>query len=512
MFRKLIYTALIFVAALAVLEVTARRLEAPSGEGASTGNAPGWQTKFFRDLFEWHRPDPDLLWRFRPNLKSDYVVTNSRGFIGPELIDAPGDSVFRILLLGDSSPVGLGLPSHELSFGPVLAELLRKDAHCGQAVELINASVTGYSSEQVARLCELKAAALDPDLVIVYVGNNDASISGATSDSALMASQRLTGVRRWLGGFAIYRVMRALLTAGESDATGRTTEAQSQFCERVSPKRFRQNLKRIAGQCRDLGCPLVVVKPAVPLMWPAGLQFKVFQSTSGIDGELILPSLLREILGREVEYCFDWEDIYRRYGDGDRFTRTVYGSAFTDTLPAAAAMTRYLQLVQKQPQQPVWANNLAVSYWRTGDLQSAEDWSARAISLVEATGQAADSLLSDAARAVFHYNRGIVWLTESGRDLQASFPDTTRALAYLDSALQADFLSLRIKRAYLLVAQEMADYDVAAVDGPAALGQSSESPLAAEHLFIDHCHPTAAGHRLIAEAVYRALDSAGWLP
>ena len=51
-------------------------------------------------------------------------------------------------------------------------------------------------SEQiwVARFLATRGWRLEPDLVVVYCGNNDASISGAVSDATLMGRQRTKGL------------------------------------------------------------------------------------------------------------------------------------------------------------------------------------------------------------------------------------------------------------------------------------------------------------------------------
>ena len=66
-------------------------------------------------------------------------------------------------------------------------------------VELINVSVSGYTSEQVKRLLDDRLWDYGIDLTLLYCGNNDASISGSLSDRELFQAQKLPGLRRALG-------------------------------------------------------------------------------------------------------------------------------------------------------------------------------------------------------------------------------------------------------------------------------------------------------------------------
>ena len=71
----------------------------------------------------------------------------------------------------------------------------------------------------------------------------------------------------------------------------------------------------------------------------------------------------------------------------------------------------------------------------------------------------------------------------------------------LDSALQADYFSLRIKRVYQEAIDSVGRLDnVTVIDLPTIFEENG-----GDCLFVDHCHPTLEGHRLIAQALFNAI-------
>jgi lysophospholipase L1-like esterase len=496
--RKLAFSVLVFVVFLLLLESATRLLEASLSPVAERpGDKPGWQTEFFASLFDWHEPDPDLLWRFKAHLDNPLIKTNSAHLIGDEVITEKYPHTFRILLLGDSAPVGIGLKSRKLAFGEVLKGFLQIECESSRQVEVINAAVSGYSSEQIIRFLELKGWYYKPDLVILYCGNNDASISGPYSDRELLKRQRLKAVRNFLSRFALYRVLRGILAQRMSEIGGPGGSLKI----RVAPDRFGENLQRIVGECAKHHCPLVILKPPVPMLWPAGLQYKVFTHVTGRDGCLILPDAMVDILGREIKYCLSGKMFVQLYGQGDKFTRIVYLSAYADSLSPAQAIERYTQLLKTDCDNPALLNNLGVSLWENGQYRKADYYlrKAREIFVDRQTDSTNPSLA--AAGSPFLFNIGINYLYANGASLSPLEDTNSAALVYLDSALQADYFSLRIKRDYWEKIDELkAQPNVTVIDLPAIFRKNG-----CEKLFIDHCHPTAEGHLFIARELFKVI-------
>lgn len=499
--RHVLYSIILIFGGLALLEGTARLAETvlkPSST-AATADRPGWQAVFFGSMFDWHESDPDLLWRFRAGIQGSLIQTNADHLLGPEIPKAKGPQSYRLLLLGDSSPVGMGLPSRNQAFGELTRYQLDRLAGGRKTVELINAAVSGYSSAQVERYLTLHGWDYQPDVVIVYCGNNDASLSGQYTDRELLERQRLRPIRAVLSHLATYRVLRGMLQRGRPD------HAAVEPVIRVSPEEYERNLRSIIAQGETHDCPVIILKPPVPRLWPAGLQFKPFLQLTGTDGRVIVPDQMAAILKRPISYCLDAERFRQLYGRGDIFTRVVFSTVYADTLPPEQAADYYQEQVDRQPDDPVAVNNLGVARWRLGQYADADRAFQRAREMFVGT-QASDTTPSvRAAGTPFLYNRGINLLSIASGDTATAVDTTTTASACLDSALQADYFSLRIKRPYWEAIDRLAhEPGVTVIDLPAVFRDNG-----GERLFFDHCHPTADGHRLIAQTIVRAVASLG---
>ncbi len=496
--RRLVMSLAVITAWLLLFEGTARLFESVvSGRPPPTAHETGWQARFFASLFEWHEPDPHLLWRFKAGLNSPLIRTNSQHLIADQDISKKGPDEYRILVLGDSSPVGLGLKSRELAFPRLLERLLQSECDSPHSVTVVNAAVSGYTSEQITRLLRLSGWTFEPDLVVLYCGNNDASISGPWSDQELMEAQRLKSIRRILSHLASYRILKTIVLS----LMGRDTGAGLELKLRVSPHRFADNLADIANDCRGHRCPLIIVKPAVPYLWPAGLQFKVFTRVSGDDGQLIMPEALIGLLGRNLRYCLSPSLFTQLYGQGDVFTRAVYHSAYTDSMAPAPAIARYLRLLETEPNNPLYLNNLGVALWENGEFDSAALCFLRTRQrFVELHPVAADPVAA-AAGSPFLYNLGINCLFHGDVDLDALQDTSGLAFTYLDSALQADYFSLRVKEDQWRAIERLSSRDsVTVIDLPRIFSDHG-----GDRLFIDHCHPTPEGHRIIARELFHAI-------
>ena len=99
------------------------------------------------------------------------VRINSIGLRGPEIpTKAPGE--FRILLMGDSFPFGIGV-TEEQALPAVLERLLQEEAPPGQRVRVINMGTVSYNSVQELRQLEELGLSLRPDAVVLNYCIND---------------------------------------------------------------------------------------------------------------------------------------------------------------------------------------------------------------------------------------------------------------------------------------------------------------------------------------------------
>ncbi len=493
--KKLLFAMMLVAVVFALLEGAAQLLLRSGGDRHEPTPDAGWQTAFFRSSFDWHEPDPDLLWRFRPNLNNSLIKTNSRGLIADEIPPGKHPDALRVLVLGDSSPVGLGLRDRSAAFPEVLKRQLGTFLAPGQTAEVINAAVSGYSSEQIALFLDTEGILLEPDFVVLYCGNNDASISGSRSDRELLQAQKLPGLRHALNRSAFYRMLRDVLASTTTESSWRSGTA---LVPRVTPARYAENLERIAKECTSHGARLFVVVPPVPRLWPASLQFRPLRHVIDDAGELIFPQPLRAILDRELFYCLSEAHLNLRYEKIDPFTRLVYRSAVSDTLSPDLAADRWRSIAAADPR-PVNCNNLGVSLWRVGDFHGADsafDAARRALAAGAPGGYA-----RHAEGAAILYNRGINALDAVHADDASIDGSSALAVACLDSALQDDWLSLRIKRPYVEAILALTGRPGVTVVDPGAHFRAAGF----ERLFVDHCHPTELGHQIIGRALAEAM-------
>jgi len=502
MARKLVFTILSFLIFLIVIESAARLFESylksPDGEEAI---GPGWQAEFFGGILDWHENDPYLLWKFKANLNNPLIKTNSHHFLGPDFETEKPPETFRIMILGDSSPVGLGLKSRAETFDTKLRLMLQQEYAGVKNIEVINAAVSGYTSEQIKIFCEREAFKYEPDLIILYCGNNDASISGYYSDRELLESQQFQAIRKTLANLALYRLTEALLADRGKPESGWDLKI------RVTPREYFENISRIEEICSYHNTPLIVLKPPVPYLWPAAVQFKPFLHTTGESGEYIFPEELSKFLNKKILYC-TVNDSHKAENSRDAFTRAVIESIYDDGLESDSGIAYYESLLEENPNDPVLLNNLGVSYWKGDHYREASQYIDSALKVFEKSNRENQTCLTKSVRAIFQYN--LFWPVEAVQSVSfmpgdpRMFTDTLLGgRPLLDSALQNDYLSLRIKREYWNALDNLkAKHNVTVVDLPLIFKMNGW-----ENLFVDHCHPTTEGHSIIAKEIYETIKS-----
>jgi tetratricopeptide (TPR) repeat protein len=118
--------------------------------------------------------------RFTKRFYPHWSAGNSNPFLVP---DAKTSNAVRIIVLGESA--ALGTPSPAFSFSRILGVMLRRQFP-DQSFEIFNAAMRGINSHiirPIARDC----ARHQPDLFIVYMGNNElVGLHGASPDATLV--------------------------------------------------------------------------------------------------------------------------------------------------------------------------------------------------------------------------------------------------------------------------------------------------------------------------------------
>lgn len=198
---------------------------------------------------EFGYPQPELAWELEPDDELFWKLppgegVNRFGFFGPDPATPKPTGAFRWLVLGDSC-AQLGAPA---AWPDLAARELAPDV---PGLELVNLSMSGYSSHQGRVLAERHAAELEPDLAAVGYGWNDHWLAhGAADEDKRVGADAQRLYRR----SALLQALRRV-----ADARGWTRkDAERLDAARVPLDRYRANLERIAAALRERGARVVL--------------------------------------------------------------------------------------------------------------------------------------------------------------------------------------------------------------------------------------------------------------
>jgi lysophospholipase L1-like esterase len=167
--RKIFFNSLLILASL-VLSVALF-------EGALRLSIPKSRWEFFDASMDW-KLDRQVGWVQQPNLDiiSDHIFpwtvhfqTNEDGLAPPQARRSKPPGLKRIMIFGDSTVIGRWVPQDKT----VTAQLQRMLRDKGLPVEVINAGVQGYSTDQVLLRIEQLAPIYKPDVVLYCLCDND---------------------------------------------------------------------------------------------------------------------------------------------------------------------------------------------------------------------------------------------------------------------------------------------------------------------------------------------------
>ena len=253
--KRLAFAALSTVLAFGALELGARLLMAEdlhAAQGLPPSSSEGAQTM---------KGNPYLLWEQVPGTRQEQRATaniNSLGMRGPEPEIPKPKGVRRLLSTGDSSVYGFGVNDGQ-PFVNVAAQALTTPQ---DPVEGWNAAIPGYSSYQSINLLEMRALALEPDVLVIanlWSDNNfddfvDKDLISAWSSFESSPSARL---HRALQSSAFYWVMNYRLniatgTQAQARAVGWQVGGEGQIGRRrVEINDYASNLERLVQIARE---------------------------------------------------------------------------------------------------------------------------------------------------------------------------------------------------------------------------------------------------------------------
>ncbi|MFH1463798.1 MAG: SGNH/GDSL hydrolase family protein [Pseudomonadota bacterium] len=209
--------------------------------------------------FNQYRPDPELYWFNRPNLRdqsddTDRVPhsTNAWGFRGAEEIGPREPGELRVLIVGDSSTFGLGVPDPAV-YGQVMRR--RLEAATGRKVTIIDTGSPGHTSYQGWLLWERFAPLFAPDF-LVWAFNNDSCLDMIAEQDRLDRPAAVIALQRVLYHSDLYlmaeQVALDFLRRSDRARFQQTYPSdKSGWVKRVSFRDYQDYLARFDRSARD---------------------------------------------------------------------------------------------------------------------------------------------------------------------------------------------------------------------------------------------------------------------
>ncbi len=255
----------------------------------------------------------------------------------------PAPGVTRILVLGGSSPFGYPeRPTGEEALPQRYGFVGALQAAAGDAVEIVNLSVNGGSSEDALRMLR-RAAGWGASGAVLYTGHSELSEAPESFDPLLWPS-------------ALYRSYKALggRRAPRAERWVRAPWVASASQREALVAQLRRNLLALAEEAEDQGLPVVAVLPALNL---AGLDPS--WSTAGEDFDMralwgysdqTLEGIFQD--RRDVAEL-DWVLGQRRMQVGLDATRPLWAAVDADGLPLRAT-TQVREAIEQVARRSGW--------------------------------------------------------------------------------------------------------------------------------------------------------------
>ena len=281
--RRLAYAAIIylgFLALLAGVEIVTR-LTMPHISSLSLFVVTSQQKAQVANekqsgIFEG---DPLLLWRLKPNLDQvvwDFTVlsTNSQHLrtehVG-ETVGRKQPGTIRVVCLGDSVTFGFRVPvvwpdkpteyDHEWLPFPMLLEKQLRAANPERKIEVVTMAVPGYTSHQGLAWLQRDIVELQPDLLIVSFGWNDASFSDVADRETIRTNWYAVAVRWLIDHCQAFAHATHWLRAREAKARQQKQTGQPivRPAARVSQQEYLNNMIAIQDLARQRGAAVIVI-------------------------------------------------------------------------------------------------------------------------------------------------------------------------------------------------------------------------------------------------------------
>jgi len=232
-------------------------------EGILRVSGYGHDTRFLRSENEAGR----AVLRDNPGFYTLFFPAHLRPVQLPFALATPKpESTLRIALLGGSAAMGIPEPAYAM--GPLLEEQLRH-RHPGRDVEVLNLANTAINSHVVRRIAR-EIAPLDPDLILVYLGNNE--VVGPFGAGSVLSpgrgSQAMVNATLRLRSTRLGQLLSDLGTRLRGESAPKKWRGMEMFVEQRlgagDPRlqrvhaNFERNLEAICDAAADMGIPVVL--------------------------------------------------------------------------------------------------------------------------------------------------------------------------------------------------------------------------------------------------------------
>jgi lysophospholipase L1-like esterase len=259
-------------------------------------------------------PHPLYGYVLKPGFESEHLYVNAQGFAQRDLVPlgrSPG--VVRLAAMGESTTHG-HIDVDKGCYPTYLRQMIAESGRGYRGVEVINAGVAGWLSDQVALRAEHEIAAYRPDVVVLYVGWNDFQIY-----DPYLGAPPLSGFQTHFQGSrwhaqAVYQFKSvALLAAAYQKYCCHDTAAQAPSPSLDTPledlyRFYLQNLDRIVKAYRQANPQVHVALCTLVGEWPYGTQEEY--ATRGRVGWMILHEVTKEAA---AEHLRRFNGVIRKY-------------------------------------------------------------------------------------------------------------------------------------------------------------------------------------------------------
>lgn len=210
--------------------------------------------------------DPDVGWVLSPGFDGEiegirYRI-NSLGFRGDDIQRKKPQGALRVLCLGDSTTYGVMVQGRRIY--PAVLRRKLSEALAPRLVEVVNGGVPGYSSFHLSLLLPERFFALEPDLITMCVGVNDALLIPGfySSDSELYVPWRRAAhkAKLVLGRSRLFTLLDGAIqrVTKRLSASDRREGPSQDMKPKVTLEEYRANLTEIAHKCHDRDIPLIM--------------------------------------------------------------------------------------------------------------------------------------------------------------------------------------------------------------------------------------------------------------